>query len=98
MPSIPLINLQRAKLAFPNLADNSQDATLNALITAATRHIENYCKRRFGATTYDEIYDSDGTGSLHLRQFPVIDVLRVSMTPTTVIVIKNTDSATNQRA
>ncbi len=96
---IDLITLERAKLAFPSVVDNSQDVTIQTLIGAASRAIERHCRRVFAATSYDEIYDSDGSGSLLLRAFPVLSVSRLAMVPSPVCNISNTSpSSAVQRA
>jgi hypothetical protein len=93
-----LVSLNRALDAFPNLLDTSQNTVIQSKITAASRMIERYCKRTFGVTAYDERYDSDGGGTLLLRQFPVLSVDRVAMSPTSVLSVVNSDNATNSRA
>ena len=93
-----LISLARAKDAFPNLVDNSIDSLIPRLITAASTATERYCRRFFTAVSFDEIYDSDGSGSLLLRNFPVLSITRLALSPVTVLLIKNSNQLTIARA
>lgn len=53
------------------LSDTSQDALIDELINAASDFIENYCGgRRFLATDYVEVYDSNNSNKVFLRQRP----------------------------
>jgi hypothetical protein len=95
---VMLINIERAKIAFPNLTDDSQDAVIASLIASASKGAETWCKRRFGAQAFDEIYDSDGSGSLLLKNFPVLDLTRLALAPVTVLTIKNANKSSVARA
>jgi hypothetical protein len=68
----------------------AQTAALPAVIVAASRAIETYCRRVFTATDYDERYTSDATGRLFLKNRPVISITSIIVgskdnpTPTTL--------------
>jgi hypothetical protein len=51
----------------------------SALISAASRAVETYCRRTFSATDFDERYDSNSTGRLFLRNRPIISIASVSL-------------------
>jgi hypothetical protein len=85
-----LISVQRAKLALPQLTDTSRDGTITLLITAATAAINRWCRRFFAANSYDELYDTDGTGSLLLLNYPVLAITRMAMDPVNVLTIQQT--------
>jgi hypothetical protein len=93
-----LVSLNRAKDAFPNLLDNSQDAVIASKITAASRMIEKFCSRIFAKSSYDERYDSDGGGTILLRNYPVLAIDRVAMAPTALLSVQQTNNTVNSRA
>lgn len=93
-----LITLDRAKRAFPGLLGTTQDLVIGGLITAVSRAAEKYCKRIFSLQWYDECYDTDGTGSLLLRKFPVVAISRLASTLTQILTVQNNDQVTNSRA
>ena len=104
-----LISLERAKLSIVP-AVSGDDRLLDVLIGAASRAIEKHCRRVFAANTYDECPDSDSVpglglvpnyarrGLLLLSRFPVLSVEAVRHSPTSVLEVSNTDTATNQQA
>lgn len=92
--SSDLITLKRAKIAFPQLLDTTQDATISVLITAASRAIERYCKRKFLVNAYDELYDAAGDGVILLRNFPVVQITRLALSPVPVLQIQNANVTT----
>jgi hypothetical protein len=51
----------------------------SALISAASRAVQTYCRQDFVATDYDERYNSDATGRLFLKNRPVISITSVSL-------------------
>lgn len=92
-----LITTARAKVNIPS-ATSADDATIETLITAASRAIQRYCRRDFAATAYDELYHGSATPRLLLRQYPIIAVQAVRCRPATVLTVTNTDTALNQQA
>jgi hypothetical protein len=74
-----------------------EDNTLDALIAAVSRGIENHCWRTFTATSYDELYPGQDRRELLLRNYPIVKIERVAHGLTPVLRVSNT-SATNQRA
>lgn len=93
-----LITRARAIYNLNNRATSSdEDTTLDALIAAVSRGIENYCWRTFAITTYDELYPGNDRRELVLRNYPLASVERVAFAPTPVLRVTNT-SASNQRA
>lgn len=72
-----LITVSRAKEFIPN-ATSSDDTVLAHLVSACSATVEKYCERTFAATSYDELHSGDGTRSLLLRNFPIVQVDRVS--------------------
>ncbi len=93
-----LITRVRAIYNLANRATTSdEDDTLDALIAAVSRSIENYCWRSFSATTHDELYPGNGRRELVLRNYPTLNVERVAFAPSPVIRVTNT-SSNNQRA
>ncbi len=56
------------------LADVDEDR-LSELAAAASALVERHCKRRFALSAYlDEEYEGDGTATLFLRNFPVVQL------------------------
>lgn len=76
---------------------SDEDTTLDALIAAVTKAIENYCARPFSIISFDELYPGSHRPELLLRNFPIASVERVAYAPAPVLRIVNT-SASNQRA
>lgn len=92
-----LITIARAKLNLPN-ATAADDSTINTLIPAASKAIQRYCRRDFGSTVYDELYNGSGDRRLVLRQYPIISVQSVRYRPVTVLKVINANAALNQQA
>ncbi len=94
-----LIGLERAKLGIP-AAGTADERLLEALIGAASRGIEKYCARVFGLTAFDEYpyFGEVDRRVLVLSRFPVQSVESVRHSPTSVLEISQTDTATNQQA
>jgi hypothetical protein len=93
-----LITNARARVALPSAAGNgsSDDTAINTLITACSRAIERYCRRRFTATDHDELYSGRGERNLYLRNFPIRSVKSVRYRPVTVLKITNNTAHTPQ--
>jgi hypothetical protein len=88
---------QHAALSTLNTTNPSY---LASLITTASDLIRRTTHRDFTQTTYTE-YHSGGIyvrEPLRLRQFPVLQISRVAMSPRPALLIQNTDPVTNQRA
>ncbi len=93
-----LIDSARALSNLNNLATSSdENTTLDALISAVSNSIENYCWRSFASTSYDELYPGNHRSELILRNYPTLAVERVAYAPLGVLRITNT-SPSNQRA
>ena len=96
-----LITNARARIALPTAnatGGSSDDVAINALITACSKQIEKYCRRSFGSTAYDELYSGTAGPILMLKNFPIVSVQSVRFRPTSVLRIRNNDTATNQKA
>lgn len=94
-----LIGLERARLGIP-AAGSGDERLLESLISATSRSIEKVCARVFGLTAFDE-YPSFGEVDrriLVLSRFPVQSVESVRHSPTSVLEVSQTDTATNQQA
>ncbi len=101
-----LVSLDRAMAVFPEGGlTPAQQATIPALITAASKAITRFCRRPFQMASYDEIrvpragqWDRGEPDYVPLRYWPVQTITRVAAGKTPTIAITNTDRATNQRA
>jgi hypothetical protein len=83
-----LITNTRARVALPSAAASGADDTaINTLITACSRGIERYCKRRFVANDYDELYSGRAERNIFLRNYPIRSVKSVRYRPVTVMKI-----------
>jgi hypothetical protein len=91
-----LITAARAIVNLPGVSQS--DTSLLALITAASRAVQKYCRRWFVQASYDELYNGNGQRRLFLRNFPVVSVQSVRYRPVTVLKVINNDTATNQQA
>lgn len=92
-----LISLARARFNLPGVTA-ADDAVIHALISAASRAIERYCRREFTAAAHDELYDGGGEPRLLLRQYPILSVQAVRHQPVTVLTLTNRDLTLNQQA
>jgi hypothetical protein len=93
-----LITRARAIYDLNNRSTTSdEDTTLDALIAAVSKAIENYCGRTFSVATFDELYPGSHRPELILRNYPIASVERVAYAPSAVMSVTNT-SASNQRA
>jgi hypothetical protein len=90
-----LITNARARFNLPS-AVSSDDATINTLISAASRAVQRYCRRDFTSTTYDELYNGTGDRRLILRQYPLLSVQSVRYRPVTVLKVINNLANTPQ--
>jgi hypothetical protein len=77
--------------------DDSASATpiIGNLRDAVEAWVLIYCDRNFAVTAYRERYSGDGTPTLILRQYPVTAITRLSLWPTDVIRVRNTNTYTN---
>jgi hypothetical protein len=93
-------HITRARAIY-NLNNRSttsdENTTLDVLIAAVSRSIENFCWRTFASTSFDELYPGNGGRELVLRNYPIIAVERVAHDPAPVLRVTNT-SASIQRA
>jgi len=77
-------------------ADHETDTkTISAIQDGVEKWIKNYCRNDFEQTNYIEYYDGKGTAYLHVKHYPIINVLRVSTSRRTAIRVKNTDAYTS---
>ncbi len=91
-----LISRSRGCCNLPAGASTGAElATLDGLIAAASRAIENYCGRRFHLETRDELHDGVADRRLLLEHHPLVRIDRVACRPTAVL---TTASATGSRA
>jgi len=80
---------------IPNF--NSADNTVaQDILDASAALIEKWCNRTFASTTYDELYDGQGTFNLLLDNYPIISIDRVMFSPIQVILIRNTDNGVSR--
>jgi hypothetical protein len=82
MPSL----IDSAYVAARMTVPAAQAGALDGIIAAASRAVESYCHRVFGATDFLERYSSDG-GRLFLRNRPVLSIASVATgraNPTTI--------------
>src|SRR5262249_27935527 len=83
-----LITNARARVALPSAnptGGSSDDNAINTLITACSGAIERYCRRRFTASDYDELYSGRAARNLYLRNYPLRSVKSVRYRPVTVL-------------
>ena len=93
-----LITRSRALSNLNNRATTSdENTTLDALIAAVSKAIENYCWRSFAIASYDELYPGNQRRELVVRNYPIASVERVAHDPAAVLRVTNT-SASIQRA
>jgi len=93
MAAVDLITNARALYNLHNQTlSGAQTTTVNALITACSRAIADFCQRDFVTFSYDELYSGRGQRELILRQYPVQSVQSVRYRPVTVLKIQCTRS------
>lgn len=88
---------QNATLATLN---STNPAYLASLISTASDVVRGATHRDFSQTSYSEYY-SGGIyirEPLRLRQFPVIEIIRVAANPRPALLVQNVDAGSNQRA
>ena len=77
-------------------ADHETDTeTISSIQDGVEKFIKNYCKNDFEQTNYTEYYSGKGTAYLHLKHYPIINILRLSLGRRTAIRVKNTDAYTS---
>lgn len=83
-PTISLVSIEEAQayLGIPELlADDMQlQLRMESLINSSSKWIENYCGRKFVkiVTPIYEIRNGDGTNSIYLKQYPIIQISAVA--------------------
>jgi hypothetical protein len=60
------------------------------LVASATAAINGYCGRVFPLTQHDELYEPENTRTVRLKEYPVVDVLRLCTGLASVITIRCT--------
>lgn len=73
---IDLTTLDAVK-TYLGITDTNSDVVLQALITAASQYVINFCGRNFAVADYDEWYAGTGNDVLMLRNTPVNSVAMV---------------------
>jgi hypothetical protein len=86
MAAYDLITLAQAK-DYLNIgvasADTTQDVWLQSVLSAVSDYVERYCQRKFAVQSVaNEIYDGDGTETLQLNYWPLVQ-LSTATTPST---------------
>lgn len=77
----------------------AEQTLLPQLITAGSRLARIHCNRYFTQSVFDGEYTVDSPSKVFLlRQFPLIDILRIASDPTPVLGISNSNTALNARA
>lgn len=74
--STDLTTLEKVK-NYLGLNDNSHNELINALISSASKAIENYCRREFALQERTEYYNGEGCNCLVLGCRPVQSVISV---------------------
>jgi len=96
-----MANLITADRARANINQSSfssgEDDTIDTLVAAVSQAVRNYCRREFDAQSFDELYCGSGNRLLLLKQYPIVSVSRVAVSPAVVLTIRNSSSS-NQRA
>lgn len=92
-----LITNDRARYNLPNSA-TADNEIINAMIAAASKGIERYCRRSFVQAAHDELYDDRGQNLLQLRQYPISSIEALRADPVGVLRARNTDKTLNQQA
>src|SRR5437660_9572755 len=93
-----LITRARALYNLNNRATTSdENTTLDALIAAVSKAIENHCWRSFTGLSCDELYPGHAQRELVLRNYPIVYIDRVAHHPVPVLRVTNA-SASVQRA
>jgi hypothetical protein len=70
-----LVSIPRAR-QLPTLA-SVDAATLSDLIDSSSNAAENYCQRKFGLATYDELLNGTNTRSLFVSNPPIVNLIGV---------------------
>jgi len=81
------------KTAFKNylgITLTTDDDLIDQLILRATSAIENYCDREFQHTVYRERYNGSGCEELVLKQYPITEVMMLSIGERDVFRLRNT--------
>jgi hypothetical protein len=66
------------------------------LVGAATSTIHGYCGRVLALTTHDELHQPENVRVLRLKQYPVVDVLRLCTGLSAAITLRCTDAAASR--
>lgn len=97
MAAYDLIDEARARVALPSAkAAGADDTAIGYLITACSRAIERYCRRKFTSDTYDELYTGTGQIVLALRNYPIQSVQSLRYREQVVMTVKNTSASVQQ--
>lgn len=74
------------------------DLDLQGVVDAVNGWIGNYCKRTFDSTAATEYYNGTGSAVLHLDNFPVTDITRLSIGRQAAIYVNNSNSSSTASA
>jgi|GEM_PF-2929719 len=66
------------------------------LVAAATSTINTYCGRVLTLAQHDELYEPENTRTVRLKEYPVVDVIRLATGLTTVITIRCVDTSASR--
>ena len=75
-------------------ATEDPTAIVSTIKNGVEEWVKNYCHRDFESTSYKEYYDGKGEELLYLRQFPVINIARLSIGRNDAIKVNNSSSST----
>lgn len=68
----------KSHLGIPS-ADTSKDAILDQIIAGVSGFIETQTNRKFEVVQYTEIFDGHGGDEIVLRQYPLVDVISITI-------------------
>jgi hypothetical protein len=60
-------------------AITSKDSLLDQIIEGASAYIETYTNRKFGVEEYTEVLDGTPEDEIFLKQYPVVDILSLTI-------------------
>jgi uncharacterized phiE125 gp8 family phage protein len=74
--TIALVTAAQAK-SYLRITASTEDELIATLINAMSQLVKTYCGRDFVETDFTEYYDGDGTATLVLRNYPILDVTSI---------------------
>lgn len=76
---------------IPNF-NTSDNTVAQDVLDASAALIQKWCNRTFAVTSYDELYDGQGTYNLLLDNYPIVYVDRIMYNYSNMLMIRNTDN------